>query len=86
MDKAEQSAREIARFDFYSNMFRENVRSIELAKKRLLQIKKQVNSAVEVVPDIPFIDYKFLIDSAEFVHKARRAVTNIYIVRYYMKG
>jgi ariadne-1 len=39
MTKAEESQREIARFDFYSTLYQENYKSLEFAKKRLTEYK-----------------------------------------------
>ena len=86
MTKAEESQREVARFDFYSQMYFENIKSLGFAKKRVSELRTQIENALEMLPHIPYTEYTFLTDTAEFVYMARRAMTNIYVVRFYQKG
>ena len=57
------------------------------AKEKINYIKRKVFLVSELVgSSVPASQYSFPLYTAEFVYKARRALTNIYISRYYMKG
>jgi hypothetical protein len=78
--------REIQKFDFYQNMVKNHLNSLPFAKKRIGNIAGEINRACEKFPSYGPNDFKFLLDIADLVYAARRAVAYSYVERYYLRG
>jgi hypothetical protein len=67
-------------------MYYNHRNSLVFAKKRISDIHVEIDAAQKLFPAYGPNDFKFLVDVAELVYAARRAVANSYISRFYLKG
>ena len=86
MTDAVKLQRELKKFEFYSNMFNNHKNSLTFAKKRINDVHAEIARASELFPTYGPNDFKFLIDVAELVYAARRAVAYTYVARFYLRG
>ena len=86
MTDAVKLQRELKKYEFYSNMFNNHRNSLTFAKKRIEDVHKEIGRAADLFPAYGPNDFKFLIDVAELVYAARRAVAYTYVSRFYLRG
>lgn len=67
-------------------MVKNHLNSLPFAKKRIGNIAGEINRACEKFPSYGPNDFKFLLDIADLVYAARRAVAYSYVERYYLRG
>ena len=74
------------RLEFYSDRYNQHQGSIQFAKKKLEDIKKEIDFVCEANPRINPNDLQFLIDIARLVIAARRSLSYTYAIRFYLTG
>ena len=86
ISNAEMIEREMKRLEFYSDRYNQHQGSIQFAKKKLEDIKKEIDFVCEANPRINPNDLQFLIDIARLVIAARRSLSYTYAIRFYLTG
>lgn len=81
--KKDESIRELEKFNFYRDRFEANLKSIELAEKKRVDVLKYYKELDGKVKELK--DYEFLSDALDLVVESRRAITMTYALGYYMK-
>lgn len=74
------------KFDNYSTRFLEHQNSLKFARKRIEDIENQLLDTNKLFPYNGPKDFQFLLDVAELVYAARRAIAYTYVERFYLRG
>jgi hypothetical protein len=86
LSNALREQKEIQKFEFYRNLVKNHLNSLTFSKKRISDIRTEIERACVMFPTYGPSDFKFLIDISELVYAARRAVAYSYVERYYLRG
>lgn len=79
--------RELKKFEFYQTRYHEHQNSVKWARERITKVKEEINSVFKIVKQgVSPIDFQFLIEIAELVYIARRAISFCSVKRFTLKG
>lgn len=78
--------KEIKMLEFYFTRYIEHVKAIKFAIKKKLEIKKAIETCLEMSSRYGPKDYQFLEDIADLVIRTRSAIAHTYVTRFYLRG
>jgi len=76
----------MAKYDFYSTRYIEHQRSVRFAAQRITSVGIEIERIAGMIPNSNKKDFNFLIDIAELVLLARRAISFTYVMRFFLRG